>query len=1004
MTERDGLSHHIVHAVHRDREGFLWLGTEEGLDRYDGARVEHYGLKEGFPSPSIRSIAEDSAGMFWLGTTKGLVRFDPVTRAVKSWPLDGIRDPVMDAIIVTARPLANGDVICTSDARVQVLHVSTGKWTLLIAPDGEPLDPFSRVLLPDSNGTGCWISTHSHNLVYYHASSGLLYGKFNNPAKDPLLDGLRVSAMARTPQGDLWFYDDAVKQLGHYRMADRLTRRWPHIPAHPELPFTLGVTAMHLDGRGRIWASGWDGDPFLFDPADSSAVVFRSDAFDPGAIGDWLFNDPYEDENGVLWIPTRGGLSIHDPRELAFRVTKPTLRVQLPQSPDLSCAVFENEDVLWLGTESGLIRHDLRSDTYTRVTIGPGPGHWNNILDMLSVGDRIWIATRSGVWVFDPRQQRAELFTGFAPQDRHLAHSTFSWLLQEPGGALWLGTWHAGIARYEPSTRSTHWYRPGDGSGSPHGPFHCAKWTSDGALWIGHGSEGLIRFDPRTQRFERFNKDVEEGHLVSGRILGLAEDAAGHLWIGADIGGLIRYDRATRTYTTYGREHGLRDLAVEAIQPDDQGRIWVGSRVGLCYFDPATEHFTYVSTDYGQPFADLLGHSMRLHDGQLYFTNRSSAFWFDPAGFISPEPPPAPRISRLSIDGVVSDIGGDSVVRMIHGQRLLAISYGVLAPPGAIRGYALRRTGGEWDITNDGTVSIQGIEPGTIELEMKVMSREGLWSKVRRLSIVMDPPWWQLLWVRVLTAVLLAGAIVLFFRLRLNAIRKRERKEEGLARAMNELRLRALRAQMDPHFIFNCLNSIDKYILMEQGEKASHYLNRFARLVRLILNQSDSVRVSLEREAEMLRYYIELECLRFKKPFTWDVKVDPQLLLAETELPTMLVQPYVENAIWHGLQHKPETGHLTVEFRKLEDQVECVIEDNGIGREASARINAERMRIHQSKSMQVNADRMKLLEETNKTGARVEIIDLKDRDGKAIGTRARIVLPIDNLENEPIEN
>ena len=209
---------------------------------------------------------------------------------------------------------------------------------------------------------------------------------------------------------------------------------------------------------------------------------------------------------------------------------------------------------------------------------------------------------------------------------------------------------------------------------------------------------------------------------------------------------------------------------------------------------------------------------------------------------------------------------------------------------------------------------------------------------------------------------------------------------------------------MDPHFIFNCLNSIDKYILMEQGEKASHYLNRFARLVRLILNQSDSVRVPLEKEAEMLRYYLELEAQRFKDPFSWEVKVDPSLLPAEVELPTMLVQPYVENAIWHGLQHRPGSGKLLVEFRRLGNDVECVIEDNGVGRDASARINAERGRVHQSKSMQVNADRMKLFAETHSSGVRSEIMDLKDEQGIAIGTRVHLVLPIDGSDDEQQED
>lgn len=333
------------------------------------------------------------------------------------------------------------------------------------------------------------------------------------------------------------------------------------------------------------------------------------------------------------------------------------------------------------------------------------------------------------------------------------------------------------------------------------------------------------------------------------------------------------------------------------------------------------------------------------------------------------------------------------------------LHFATFAAPGRVidHAYRLANSDSTWVTTSTGNAVFDKLRPGTYTLLMRAQGSDGAWGPASRIAFTVVPPWWQHTWARVLGALLLAGAIVLFFRLRLELVRKREREEERLARTVNDLRLRALRAQMDPHFIFNCLNAIDKYILMEQGEKASHYLNRFARLVRLILNQSDSVRVPLEKEVELLRYYIELECLRFRKPFAWEVKVDPELLLAEVELPTMLVQPYVENAIRHGLQHKAEAGRLLVEFRKRGDEVECTIEDDGIGRAASAIINAERGHIHHSKSMQVNADRMKLFEEMHSSGVLAEVIDLKDREGNAIGTRVRLVLPIDDLDDEAHE-
>jgi sensor histidine kinase YesM len=262
------------------------------------------------------------------------------------------------------------------------------------------------------------------------------------------------------------------------------------------------------------------------------------------------------------------------------------------------------------------------------------------------------------------------------------------------------------------------------------------------------------------------------------------------------------------------------------------------------------------------------------------------------------------------------------------------------------------------------------------------------------LRVVILPPWWQTLVARIAFALALAAAIVLVFRARLNWVRRRERAQEEQARQLNELKLQALRAQMDPHFIFNCLNSIDSFIIANDREHASHYLGRFAKLIRLILQHSDSTRVPLEREVEMLKYYLELEALRFKTPFTFEVRVDEELDGEPVELPTMLVQPYIENAIWHGLRHKETPGHIRVGFTLHGDQLECVVEDDGIGREASRAINRQRSGVHRSMGMRVSADRLRLYGELEQGASRVTIQDLVHPNGSPAGTRVTILIPL----------
>jgi len=530
---------------------------------------------------------------------------------------------------------------------------------------------------------------------------------------------------------------------------------------------------------------------------------------------------------------------------------------------------------------------------------------------------------------------------------------------------------------------------------------YCGASTTDGRFWLGGNANGLACYLPRTGTWQDLSADVHAQRLRLGAIRAMIAAGDTVLWMASDGAGLIRYDIATGTYTHYDQHHGFHELRFIAIGMDARGRIWTSSAERVFHFDPMNE--VAVALDLRSTLGGRTPKwTISLSQSGLLAMNEGRDIAVLDANAVGADrPPPAPAITQLVIDGAFAAPHADGSVHMRHDQAQLEVGFGALLPPGAIGGYAMRSPGEPWGRHTHGRVNLRGLGPGEHRFELRLMSREGAWGPATPLRIIIAPPWWQRTWARMLAGVLMATAVVAVFRMRLNWIRRRERKEEAMARTMNELKLQALRAQMDPHFIFNCLNSIDNYILMEQGAKASHYLNRFARLVRLILNQSESMTTPVEQEAELLRYYLELEAQRSKHPFAWAVNVDPELLLAEAELPTLLVQPYVENAIWHGIQHLQRAGRITVTFRKVGLELECVIEDDGIGRAASAALHAERPRTHESKAMRLNADRLRIFEETHSRGVRAEITDLKDDDGHALGTRVRLLLPIESLEDEP---
>ncbi len=211
---------------------------------------------------------------------------------------------------------------------------------------------------------------------------------------------------------------------------------------------------------------------------------------------------------------------------------------------------------------------------------------------------------------------------------------------------------------------------------------------------------------------------------------------------------------------------------------------------------------------------------------------------------------------------------------------------------------------------------------------------------------------------------------------------------------MADVEMQALRAQMNPHFIFNCLNSINRYIVKSDQATASLYLTRFAKLIRLILDNSNTKNVILTNEIEALRLYIEMEALRFEKKFTYSINIDDSVNTDSLEVPPLIIQPYVENAIWHGLLHKETGGHLAIDVKLVNDSMlECTIEDNGVGRDKASELKSKSATTRKSLGMQLTESRISLLNKHAQLNASVEIIDLKAGDHPS-GTKVILKIPV----------
>jgi hypothetical protein len=310
--------------------------------------------------------------------------------------------------------------------------------------------------------------------------------------------------------------------------------------------------------------------------------------------------------------------------------------------------------------------------------------------------------------------------------------------------------------------------------------------------------------------------------------------------------------------------------------------------------------------------------------------------------------------------------------------------------------YAYKLEGFDKDWVHSGARHYDGytnIDPGKYTFRVKGTNNDGVWNEQgASVTLIVRPPWWRTWPAYMLLALLIAVGIYAVIQYRITKIRMHHEIAMQKHKAI-ELEMQALRAQMNPHFIFNSLNSINMFILENDKLQASAYLSKFSRLIRLILQNSREAAIPLQSELEALRLYLELESLRFENKFVYLITVDETIDPTLLKVPPLLIQPYAENAIWHGLMQKKEKGHLQIELRQENGALFCKITDDGIGRKKGEEYKSKSASTYKSFGMSITQSRLAMMGKTNLNNGVVEIKDLTYPDGSAAGTEVVIKIP-----------
>jgi hypothetical protein len=512
---------------------------------------------------------------------------------------------------------------------------------------------------------------------------------------------------------------------------------------------------------------------------------------------------------------------------------------------------------------------------------------------------------------------------------------------------------------------------------------------ASGGCWMGT-FDGLYLY--RNDSLISFG---EKNAILSDRIVGLRELKDGWLAAATLGNGLVVF-RGDRMFLL-DKDNGQITPIINDMETSGD-TIWLGTNKGISkvLFTGAGFQVWHYGATFGLP--TLAIHELVVTGGWLYFKWIDRIVAIETARLQNLVPVGPPFITAVTVKGRRTDMTQKGDFR--YDQNEVKINYNSINfAHGARQMYRYRLHGseGKWHFSTERQAVFTTLPAGNYSFEVQVADVQGHFLPgTARYDFVIHPAFWQQWWFPFLTGLLLLFIAFLFFRLRLRAIKNKNRLMLDLA----ENQQKALVQLINPHFIFNVLNSFSSAVATEDKMNALTIIGRFTKLIRLSIELNRKKKVLLRQEILLLERYIELEMMRFPDKFSYEMEIDPAVHPGRIEIPGMLVQPFVENAIKHGVMHLfKRKGHIRIAFSIRDELLFCTVEDNGIGREKAAEINRNKRRGHQPAGIDITLHRLRLLHEEKKKKYYYEVKDLVDEQGAPAGTRVVFSIPF-NLENE----
>lgn len=1007
-----GLSYNYVFTLLEDREGYIWVGTFNGLNRFDGSRFITFKTDPddaaSLSNNVIYKLCEDSSGNIWMATGHGISRYNKLeNRFTRYFAETNSTDYFRNNNFLNIICDRSGKIWCASPGGLYLLNPETGQFTSFkqgsTAGTLTTNDIIRKTLHLDPEKNWLWMGTGA-GINIFDLDKKVFYNHRNNPYHIPVLNDHVIFPLIFDRKKQVLFADNTTHEIIVYDPVAKTTTR--HTEAVQKNPSnkTLELAALEVDKANNYWVSTFENSLHHYNSQGKTWSRFQHDNANPSSINSDYFNDMLEDKHGRLYFGCLNGLAIHDFTRSPYRQYQPLQQLPAILYPEISCLHSTSNERVYIGTNrAGLIHANINKEQYKHIEIPArfGKRFANEIVSIAPRGKHMWLGTGAGVLLLDTLTHsvtRPNLpgFPAFMDDRfiRFVHHDQFN--------QTWISVNRVGIVQYDHHSGSYKLHKPDSlfiGPGYKTTGFACAE-DKAGNFWVGTYSGKLYRYDRAADTFQNIIADTAKAkRIVQRTITSMYADEAGRVWMTTDGSGLVLYDPATKSFRNWTEKDGLLLNMSTTVFGDAVGNIWVGSYEGISILDPRSGKVTHPNLDYGQRENSFYskGYCL-LPNGNILFPNKGRLIQLDPKKVLTPVAVPEVKITGITIAGHYTPLYLHSPApRFSYRDNVFSIDFSTLQ---AITNrnvefnYRLIGLSDKWISGFQHNASFTGLPGGNYTFEVRARLPNGQWSPVAAMKIYIKPPFWQTWWFRIIAALLIIGALIIYIKLRERRIIREQKLQSDFRERTMLLEMKALRSQMNPHFIYNSLNSIRLFVMQNQNEDADKYLVQFSRLMRLILDNSRHELVSLQSELDLLRLYMELEQLRFDHKFDFHMEVDKALSPEQVFLPPMLLQPYVENAILHGLRHKPGKGNIIICIGKQDRQLRCEIDDDGIGRGKAAQFKRPSVKAHKSIGTQVTEERIRLLKSTDGAGASIQFIDKTGANGEAAGTKVILSLPL----------